>query len=101
MRSRRKLIPPEGNTFSISSKMITMLARFERNRCAKRKEATNADVRYTAFGTRLNWQFDYQVSIDGGVSRTGQRTVGGAAVARANEVFVAMAYRWDPLTMFR
>jgi hypothetical protein len=62
---------------------------------------TAADVRYTAFGTTLSWQYDRQVSIDAGVSRTEQRSVGGAAVARANEVFAALAYRWDPIAMSR
>jgi hypothetical protein len=64
-------------------------------------EQTTADVRYTAFGTTLSWQYDRQITVDAGVSRSEQRTVGGTAVARANEVFVALAYRWDPLTMSR
>lgn len=64
-------------------------------------DGRGSESRYFRFSPALNWQIDPQLSVNIGAAALRQRSAAQAPVARANEVFVTLSYRFLPITMSR
>lgn len=64
-------------------------------------DGQGSESRYFRFSPALSWRIDPQISLDVGIATTRQRSGAGAPTARANEIFVSLSYRLDPLSISR
>lgn len=64
-------------------------------------DGDGSESRYVHFSPALTWRVDPQLTVDFGVAASRQRASAGAPTARANEVFVSLSYRFDPVSMAR
>lgn len=68
---------------------------------SRNPDGNGGESRYFRFSPALNLRIDPQLSLGLGVAVARQRNGSGAETAHANEAFVSLSYRFDPIDVSR